>query len=345
MILIRSGVRNVVPSSLSGVIFAQLQAAGLIERFGVENAEQMSWEDGEFDYVMCKQSLHHMQRPFVAIYEMLRVARRAVILIEPQDRRQQGQSAIPAPYYESVGNYVYSLSKGELAKLAIGANLPAIGFLDFNEAYFPEAEYAPTTPETPAFRAMLAQLETRDAQAARGERDYDRLTAVLFHELPEPALSQSLQDCGLVIHELPGNPYASDARRRLPWRLFDEPIARLSAEGGYLWGIGEDFGFLWMLYPEIEHLLQTERVKLVDRSGRANLERIMPFLPVGERPATDILNYEIHDSAIMRGDQAPIVLTSLAKVTRHSMVAAALNMGIAAGRIIDVGYPGNPHID
>lgn len=345
IILIHNGIRNVVPTSLNGVVLAQLQAAGLIERFGIENAERMSRDDGAFDYVLCKQSLHHMQRPFVAIYEMLRVSRRAVVLIEPQDRREAGQSFIPAPYYELAGNFVHSISKGELAKLAIGANLPAIGFLEFNEAYTEQSESAPATEECAAFRAMQAQLAARDAQAERGERGYDRLTAVLFHEAPDAELAQALAACGLVIEALPGNPYAPDARRRLPWSLFAEPIARLAAEGGYLWGIGEDFGYLWMIYPEIEALLRSGTVKLVDRSGSTNLARILDYLPKGARPASDILNYEIHAPAVLAEDQAPIVMTSLAEKTRRAMSADAPGMGIAADRIIDIGYPGLARVD
>ena len=225
-------------------------------------------------------------------------------------------------------------------KLAIGANLPAIGFLDFNESHTEAAQSASATPDSPAFLAMLAQLDARNSQAARGERDYDRLTAVLFHEVPEPRVLQSLKDRGLDYHELPGNPYAPDARRRLPWCLFDNPIIRLSAEGGYLWGIGEDFGFLWTIFPEIEALLQAGKVKLVDRAGRANLERILEYLPQGARPASNILNYDIHDFSVMKNGHGPILMTSQAEVTRQSMTKAALQMGIAADRIIDVGYPG-----
>lgn len=40
-------------------------------------------QDDAFDYVLCKDSYHHMPRPMIALYQMLRVARRAVVLIEP----------------------------------------------------------------------------------------------------------------------------------------------------------------------------------------------------------------------------------------------------------------------
>jgi hypothetical protein len=345
MILVHQGFQNVTPSSLNGIVLQQLKDAGFIDRFGIENAEDMSWEDAEFDYVLCKQSLHHMQRPFVAIYEMLRVASRAVILIEPQDRKTDAQFCITAPSYEWVGNYVYSINKAELIKLALGANLPAIGFLDFNEAWIEDAASVQARVDSPAFHEMLARLQRRDEKTATGERGYDRLTAVLFHEAPEPALIRSLEEFGFVYHELPGNPYVPDARRRLPWRLFEAPIARLSVEGGYLWGAGEDFGFLWSLFPEIEPLVRTGKVKLVDKSGHANMARLVGMLPTGVHLASDVLKHEIHAPAVMEGDELPIVLTSQAAETRRSMTRAAVDMGIGADRLVDIGYPGGLRVE
>jgi hypothetical protein len=51
----------------------------------VENAERLTFRDETFDYVFCKESFHHFPRPYLALYEMLRVARRAVFLVEPND--------------------------------------------------------------------------------------------------------------------------------------------------------------------------------------------------------------------------------------------------------------------
>ena len=60
-------------------------------------------------------------RAFGAGDELLRVARKGVVLIEPQDHKERGDK------YEEAGNYVYSLSRREMSKLARAANLAAEG--------------------------------------------------------------------------------------------------------------------------------------------------------------------------------------------------------------------------
>ena len=64
----------------------------------------------------------------LALYEMIRVSSKAVVLIEPQD----GYIDLPIgkgkhlATYEDSGNYVYTLSKRELEKVALGLGLPAV---------------------------------------------------------------------------------------------------------------------------------------------------------------------------------------------------------------------------
>ncbi len=49
----------------------------------VVNAEAMAIPDRSFDLVLVQDGLHHLPRPMLGYTEMLRVARRAVIVIEP----------------------------------------------------------------------------------------------------------------------------------------------------------------------------------------------------------------------------------------------------------------------
>jgi len=53
--------------------------------YGIENAESLSYPDGSFDLVFCKEGLHHLARPMLGLYEMLRVCRKAVIIVEPYE--------------------------------------------------------------------------------------------------------------------------------------------------------------------------------------------------------------------------------------------------------------------
>lgn len=47
------------------------------------NAEQLDVADNSYDVVLVQDGLHHLPRPVLGYVEMLRVARRAVIVIEP----------------------------------------------------------------------------------------------------------------------------------------------------------------------------------------------------------------------------------------------------------------------
>ncbi|WP_158308790.1 methyltransferase domain-containing protein [Desulfocurvibacter africanus] len=74
-----------------------------IPEYSVENAEKLSFANGSYDYLLCKEAFHHFPRPMIALYEMLRVARKGIVLIEPNDNGADG--------FEECGNYVYSLSR------------------------------------------------------------------------------------------------------------------------------------------------------------------------------------------------------------------------------------------
>jgi ubiquinone/menaquinone biosynthesis C-methylase UbiE len=81
----RMGCRSVTASDLSVQRLRHAAEEGLIEHYREENAESMTAGDGAYDVVFCKEALHHFPRPWIGLYEMLRVARQAVVLIEPRD--------------------------------------------------------------------------------------------------------------------------------------------------------------------------------------------------------------------------------------------------------------------
>ncbi len=56
-------------------------------RYQKENGEKLSLPDHSFDLVLVKEGLHHLSRPVLGLYEMLRVCRQAVIIMEPADCR------------------------------------------------------------------------------------------------------------------------------------------------------------------------------------------------------------------------------------------------------------------
>lgn len=92
----------------------------------VADAEQLPFEDASFDVVVVRRGLHHLPRPILGIYEMIRVAKSHVVLMEAQDSwpvrwitRGRFFGLIPhGGKVEIHGNYVYRFTKRELNKLA-----------------------------------------------------------------------------------------------------------------------------------------------------------------------------------------------------------------------------------
>ena len=54
-------------------------------RWSFEDAEDLSYADNSFDVCVVHQGLHHCRSPHRALLEMYRVARRGVVVFEPQD--------------------------------------------------------------------------------------------------------------------------------------------------------------------------------------------------------------------------------------------------------------------
>ena len=145
----KRGIKNILPSDISDYSLRRAKAMGLIEDYAIENAEKMSFVDEQFDYVVCKEFDHHFPRPFAALYDMLKVAKNGVIIIEPNDfwqsilggavfkmKKLLGRARhIDQNRYEESGNYVYTVSEREIEKLCLGLDLPHVYFKGLNDVY------------------------------------------------------------------------------------------------------------------------------------------------------------------------------------------------------------------
>ncbi|MEZ5593447.1 MAG: class I SAM-dependent methyltransferase [Gammaproteobacteria bacterium] len=76
---------DALATDISEYLLMEAKNIGYINKYKLENAELLSFQDSMFDYVLCKESYHHFPRPMVALYEMLRVTKKGVFLIEPND--------------------------------------------------------------------------------------------------------------------------------------------------------------------------------------------------------------------------------------------------------------------
>lgn len=71
------------------------------------NAESLDVDDSSFDLVVVQDGLHHLARPHLGLTEMLRVARRAIIVIEPYDGFVGRQFGTQFETTEAGTNFVY----------------------------------------------------------------------------------------------------------------------------------------------------------------------------------------------------------------------------------------------
>jgi ubiquinone/menaquinone biosynthesis C-methylase UbiE len=200
---------------------------GFIQSFSAENAEKLSFEDNSFDYVLCKETYHHFPRPFMAVYEMLRVARKGVIIIEPQDPVIKMPillfvtnllSAISDKLvqkvwknrfsYEPVGNFVYKVSEREFEKLAAGINLRLIAFKRINSNfYYKGAETAMATNSNFSFLKLKLKKGIFDLLVSLRLCCSQVLTSIIFKEVPNEQELQQLKEAGYHLVQIPVNPY------------------------------------------------------------------------------------------------------------------------------------------
>jgi ubiquinone/menaquinone biosynthesis C-methylase UbiE len=159
--LLDAGFTSVLATDLNDAVLKQTLASGRIMAYQVENAEALSFADNSFDFILCKEALHHMSRPYLALYDFFRVARYGVVIIEPQDQWIDWPCRIDpaAPNYEAVGNYVYSLSTRELEKVAYGMNITGVATRKLVDVYIEKCEFAYCVEGDPIWEATRTQVE------------------------------------------------------------------------------------------------------------------------------------------------------------------------------------------
>lgn len=232
------GLKNVLPSDISRKPLEEGKRLGLIEDFAVENAEMLSFPDSQFDYVLCKEAFHHCPRAWVAFYEMCRVARKAVVMIEPvlnfhftsrRHRRLSWKQRFSAlvrgwvktrlpkyeydkPTYEPSGNYVYRVSRQELEQVVRGLSLPGYAWKGIADFPVEGLGGIKADDEEEKFRSYKAKVE-------RVQQIHDRkpelqpvavATAVVFKEPPSGEMRDSLVASGFRLFLDCENPVLCD---------------------------------------------------------------------------------------------------------------------------------------
>lgn len=200
-----------------------------IRRYSKQNAEQLTYSDDSFDFSFCKEAYHHFPRPALAVYEMLRVSRTGIILHEPKDikifddgpihavtesvkrwarslmnKRQNGDD------YEISGNYLYSLSKREIEKMALGLNYHCVAFHLLQDHYIEGIEFEKSHPQSKIEKKLNRIIRLKEILFKLGLYNGGLLTAVIFKQKPDELVINDLQKFGYEVTILPKNPYINN---------------------------------------------------------------------------------------------------------------------------------------
>lgn len=223
--LLSLGAPNVHCSDISDTLLKIGNERGFINAYSAQNAEAIQFPDDSFDYVYCKEAFHHCPRSYIALHEMFRVAKKAVVITEPWDDVLE-----PAPFsillrlvkcllgrthaehgFESVGNYVYSISPREIEKFLLGMHYSYVAFFSANDAYFSGIEFIKLKSHSPKDLLIKLKLKARililDVLCWLKIKRPSMLMAILFKEQPTSQLIASLKSHGWLVKELPKNPY------------------------------------------------------------------------------------------------------------------------------------------
>lgn len=208
---------------------------GLFNEYSVENAEALSFQDEEFDIVFCKEAFHHFPRAIMGLYEMIRVAKHAVILIEPQVWRRVRIAVDPLKLlprllkdiirrrktdlrsfvsenayrggYEGSGNYIYATSYSEVEQIVRGIDLPGFawkGFVDNHEA---GAEFAKAEDNNPIFSRIKSRIrEQEESLKSEPVSAYPLAVTVIFKSLPDAGVLAGLSEAGFEVRSDTRNP-------------------------------------------------------------------------------------------------------------------------------------------
>jgi len=218
---------DVVASNITKGGFDEAVKRGFIKKYSIQNAEALTFADEEFDFVLCKLSYHHFPRPPVAFYEMIRVARLGIVLIEPNDRYildtplqkilnnrifywflEKALGLKEKRFdFEHTGSYVFSISCREIEKLALAIQCRMVAFKGFNDYVSPQDHFQPALKGNSVFRRAKLLIKLHDIAAKMKIIKYRNLCAVVIKNDPSEELLKELNKAGYDMCRFPINPY------------------------------------------------------------------------------------------------------------------------------------------
>jgi len=224
--------QDATASDISDVYLKDAYDLGLIKNYKKINVEHIDCEENSYDYLICQESFHHFPRAFLGLYEMIRVAKKGAILIEPIDILSKMPLLLFVknicdlfnPYlinkiwknrfsWEVVGNYVFKISEREVEKIAMGMGLSCIAFKESNTRLAPIPEKWGDSQKVPMdkklYKILNRKLAIWNFFCKLRIIPYNTLCSVIFKEKPSEELIRELKKNNYRVIELPANPYLS----------------------------------------------------------------------------------------------------------------------------------------
>jgi len=222
--------QDVTASDISDIYLEAAYKQNFIKKYAKINVEQIEIEENGYDYLFCKEAFHHFPRAYLGLYEMIRVAKKGVILIEPVDAFLTMPPLLLLknvcdcfnPYlinkfwknrfsWETVGNYVFKITEREIEKIAMGMGLSCVAFKGINFRLKPIptkwGDIHKIPYDTSLYKKLKNRLAVWDFICKLRIIPYNNLCAVIFKEKPQKELLDELRKKKYRVIELPANPY------------------------------------------------------------------------------------------------------------------------------------------
>jgi len=218
--------QSVIASDISDVILKEAKAENLIDEYRKENVEYLNLDEDSIDYVSCREAFHHFPRAYLGIYEMIRVAKKAIILIEPLDILSKSPFFLLIKNlcdlinpllinkiwknrfsWETVGNYVFKISEREIEKIAMGIGLSCLAFKEINVLLKIKGNTQLVPMDHKLLKNIKIKLGFMNILSKLRIIPYNTLCSIVFKEMPDKELLKNLKENGYKIIKLPQNPY------------------------------------------------------------------------------------------------------------------------------------------
>ena len=108
---LKNGFKNVTNSDFSENAIGIAKTLDPRLKTLVLNGESLSLKDETYDLVVVRDGLHHLPRPVLGFTEMIRVAKKAIIVVEPYDSMVGNIIGTEWEGHEGALNYVFRWNK------------------------------------------------------------------------------------------------------------------------------------------------------------------------------------------------------------------------------------------